>query len=82
MKVETFTNWFLYSSFSHQQPHGMGLGAPNPNCLNTTNNIRLILAPKSYKAQENLKDQMLYGIVNALGSYFFSTNDREETALQ
>lgn len=60
----------------------VGLSTPNPNYLYATKNIKLILASKSYKALEKLKDPMIHGIVNAMGSSFFSTNSREATTLK
>lgn len=57
------------------------LGAPKPNNLYTTNDIKLMIAPKSYKAQEKFKDPLVDRIVNSLGSSLFSANDQETTTL-
>lgn len=60
----------------------LGLGTPNPSYMYTTNDIKLILAPNLLNSPEMLKDLMVYGIVNTLASFFFSTNDHEAMTLQ
>lgn len=57
---------------------GLGL---KPNCLNTTNGIKLMLAPKSHKARVNLDDPIVQEIVKAPGSPFLYTRYQEVMTL-
>ena len=52
----------------------MGLALPNPSHLKLDKGMRLILAPKSYKALLKIEFPILHGIVKLLGSFTFCGN--------
>lgn len=52
----------------------IGEGVSNPNFSNMDREMRFILASKPYSALLNFEAWMVYGIVNAHGSCFFTIN--------
>lgn len=60
----------------------VGLEVPKPNLKNITNDIKLILAPRSYKVLVNLNILMVHGMMNALESSLFNAIMLNMIALQ
>ena len=59
----------------------VGQASPNPNRLNIDSGMRLILAPRSYKAFSKMEFPIVHGMVKLLGSFSFCDNFRCRMAL-